>query len=221
MGIFGRLLEAPEYKDIIAGSAGLELADSITGDGHKLLNVPYDSGFFFSRHRDIAFRVFENPNAAYLGSGPAMDTIMSPLDNGMENSRRLRALPIYASLTAYGRDGYRVMLERQVKLARGIAEFLANNDHFELLPKLEGGLVENIKHVFMIVIFRAKDEGLNNELTNRIKATRKIYVSGTVWKGKPASRFAVAHWKADASRDLPYIKQVLSEVVEGWKSKTT
>lgn len=221
MGIIGRLLEAPEYEGIIAGCAGLELADSITGDGHKLLNVPYDCGFFFSRHRDIAPRVFGNPNAAYLSSGPAMDTIMSPLNVGMENSRRLRALPVYASLAAYGRDGYRNMLERQVKLARGIAEFLANSDHFELLPKLEGGVKENIRHIFMIVLFRAKDEDLNDELTNRIKALRKVYVSGTVWKGKPACRFAVSHWKADISRDLPYIKQALDEVVVGWKSKAS
>ncbi|RMD41647.1 hypothetical protein DV735_g3487, partial [Chaetothyriales sp. CBS 134920] len=57
-GLFGRLLmdseEPGEYREIAKGVEGLELADSITGDCHKLLQVPYDCGFFLSRHRDMA-----------------------------------------------------------------------------------------------------------------------------------------------------------------------
>ncbi|KAL4921541.1 pyridoxal phosphate-dependent transferase, partial [Aspergillus aurantiobrunneus] len=50
-GIFGRLLpESPEYSVVKKGCEGIELADSLAGDGHKMLNVPYDCGFFFCRH---------------------------------------------------------------------------------------------------------------------------------------------------------------------------
>lgn len=39
-GIFARALEAkPEFAKIREMASGLELADSITVDGHKLLNV--------------------------------------------------------------------------------------------------------------------------------------------------------------------------------------
>jgi len=218
-GIFGRVLSSASHSSIVTACAGLELADSITGDGHKLLNVPYDCGFFFSRHREIPSRVFQNPNAAYLNTGPAVDTIMSPLNVGLENSRRLRALPVYASLIAYGADGYRDMLERQIELSRGIAELILESDDFELLPKTEGPKDQVLQGIYIIVIFRAKDEALNKELTNRIKAGRKIYVSGTSWDGKPACRFAVSNWMTDAKRDLPLIKQVLAEVVEEWKRR--
>lgn len=39
-GIFARALEStPEFEKIRGLASGLELADSITVDGHKLLNV--------------------------------------------------------------------------------------------------------------------------------------------------------------------------------------
>lgn len=218
-GIFGRLLESTDYSTIIRGCEGLELADSITGDGHKLLNVPYDCGFFFSKHREIAARVFGNPGAAYLSTGDTVETIMSPLNIGLENSRRMRALPVYASLVAYGSNGYHEMLKRQIILSRGIAEFILDSEDLELLPKFEGTKAELLSNIFIIVLFRAKDQGLNKELVQRIKDTRKIYVSGTAWDGAPACRFAVSNWRANIEGDLPVIKQVLTDVVAGWKQQ--
>lgn len=218
-GILGRVLTSPAHSSIITACAGLELADSITGDGHKLLNVPYDCGFFLSRHRELASRVFLNPNAAYLSSGPATDSIMSPLNFGLENSRRFRALPVYASLTAYGSDGYREMLERQIALSRGIAEFILDHEAYELLPPTDGSKDEILDGIFIIVLFRAKDEELNINLVANIKATRKFYVSGTSWGGKPGCRFAVSNWQVNVERDLPMIKEVLKDIAESRSSK--
>lgn len=142
-------------------------------------------------------------------------SIPSPLNVGIENSRRFRALPVYATLTAYGREGYRNMLERQIKLARRIADFIAQSDAFELLPSrgglgCEGG--SPYSAIFIIVLFRARNEALNEMLVQRINASRRIYVSGTQWEGKSAARFAVANWMADVERDLPLIQQVLKAV---------
>ncbi|XP_014553345.1 hypothetical protein COCVIDRAFT_29471 [Bipolaris victoriae FI3] len=211
-GLFGRILSSPAHSSIIEACAGLELADSITGDGHKLLNVPYDCGFFLSRHRAMAERVFQNPNAAYLASGNGPDTIMSPLNIGLENSRRFRALPVYASLVAYGRDGYRDMLGRQIQLARGIARYILQSSQYELLPQKEASHEDILSGIFIIVLFRAKNEELNKQLVDKIKATRKIYVSGTSWEGRPACRFAISNWMTDVDRDLPVIKQVLQDI---------
>ncbi|KAH3971039.1 hypothetical protein HBH70_239920 [Parastagonospora nodorum] len=213
-GILGRLLDSPRYQTITQACAGLELADSITGDGHKLLNVPYDCGFFLSRHRHIAERVFQNPNAAYLATSNGPDSIMSPLNVGLENSRRFRALPVYASLIAYGKSGYRDMLERQIDLSRGIAKFILESETYELLPESDKSMEERLSTIYIIVLFRAKDGDLNKNLVDKIKATKKIYVSGTAWDGKPACRFAVSNWQTDVTRDLPIIEEVLQSVAE-------
>lgn len=212
-GILARLLpSSPSYAMLKSCTAGLELADSITGDGHKLLNVPYDCGFFLSRHRALAERVFANPNAAYLAAGAAGDGIMSPLNIGLENSRRFRALPVYASLVAYGAAGYRDMLKRQIALSRGIAKFVLEGEDYELLPRSDSAVEDVLMSVYIIVLFRAKNEELNRQLVDRIKASRKIYVSGTSWEGRSACRFAVSNWMVDVDRDLPLVTQVLQDV---------
>lgn len=212
-GIFGRVLEdEPEFDRIKKGAEGIELADSITGDGHKLLNVPYDCGFFFCRHPNLAEEVFRNPNAAYLSSGGDANSIPSPLNIGIENSRRFRALPVYATLLAYGHDGYRDMLERQIRLARSIAAWLFDHPEYDVLPAATTKQ-ELLENTFIIVLLRAKDDSLNNELVKRINATSKMFVSGTSWNGNPACRIAISNWRVDVERDFSLVKDVLETVV--------
>ncbi|KAJ5495852.1 hypothetical protein N7539_000968 [Penicillium diatomitis] len=212
-GIFGRVLnDDPEFATVKQGSRGLEWVDSITGDGHKLLNVPYDCGFFFCRHPDLAASVFQNANAAYLAGGPSDGPVIpSPLNIGIENSRRFRALPVYASLLYYGKDGYRAMLERQTKLARGINDWIFDHPDYVALPRTSSK-ADHLDQTFMSVLFRAKDDTLNKQLARKINETSKMFVSGTSWDGAPATRIAVSNWRVDVQRDLDLVTGVLAEV---------
>jgi glutamate/tyrosine decarboxylase-like PLP-dependent enzyme len=216
-GLQARILPEhdPSYKHIVAGVAGLELADSIAGDAHKMLNVPYDCGFILTKNLPLAQNVFQNPSAAYLSTpGGHEGAIPSPLNIGLENSRRFRALPVYASLAALGRAGYLSILERQIALARAIAAFILAHPAYELLPLADksSSSEERLARIYVIVIFRAKDERLNDELVQRMNGTRKLYVSGTQFDGKAAARFAVANWQVDVGRDFAVVKEVLEEV---------
>ena len=218
-GLFVRLLDGlAEFDDIAQGGRGLTLADSVAGDGHKLLNVPYDCGFFFCRHPSIAQQVFQNPNAAYLNTkNAATDTVQSPLNISIENSRRFRGLPVYATLMAYGREGYADMLKRQIRFARGVAAYLYDHADFELLPKdvyLDRAAID--LKIYIIVLFRAKNKALNDTLVERINASSKVYVSGTVWDNCPASRIAVSNWQVELERDLKIVRIVLENVVSEW-----
>lgn len=111
-------------------------------------------------------------------------------------------------MAAYGRDGYRDLLQCQIKLSRAIALHLKNSTDYELLPE---GIAES--NIYMIVLFRARDEKINAELVQRINATRRLYVSGTQWEGLSAARFAIATWMVDVDRDLKLIKEVLHHVL--------
>ncbi|SMY28732.1 unnamed protein product [Zymoseptoria tritici ST99CH_1A5] len=217
-GLSARILprDDPSYRALVGGVRDIELADSITSDAHKLLNVPYDCGIFLSRHLELATRVFRNSNAAYLSTS-SMGEIASPLNIGIENSRRFRALPVYASLAAYGRDGYREILERQIGLARSIAEFIQSTPGLELLPRYPPSFAkvkeQGISRIYIVVLFKATDDNVNERLVQRVNATRRIYISGTQWDGNPAARFAVSNWQVDVARDLALIKEVLLGVL--------
>ncbi|KAI0108194.1 PLP-dependent transferase [Daldinia grandis] len=227
-GIFARALPATsEFSRLREFTAGLELADSITVDGHKLLNVPYDTGIFFTRSTHVPQAVFQNPNAVYLStptptSGPA---IPSPLNIGLENSRRFRALPVYAVLLSEGAEGVADILARMVRLARGIAGAIARDDElrgdYELLAgvtaeqKGAGGEEEDNTHI--VVLFRARDSGLNAALVEKIQASGDWYVSGTKWEGQPACRIAVSSWRVNVDEDLAFVKGRLAGIAKEWK----
>lgn len=175
--------------------------------------MPYDCGFFFSRHRDISTQACQNTNAAYLSSDGS--ALLSPLNMRLENSARFRGLPVYATLLAYGRSGYSAMVARMVDLARKVSLFIeADCSHLELLhPDHRERHPQWIESVYMCVLFRARDDKLNAVLAERIKATGVLYGSGTTWLGKPATRFAIAKWNVDVERDLAIVKDVLRSLV--------
>ena len=87
-GLFART--APELQPLVAG---LERAGSICADGHKWLNVPYESGLFFTRRIDLLEQVF-GIGAAYLAVD---DPAPMYLRRGLESSQRWRALPAWPS----------------------------------------------------------------------------------------------------------------------------
>ncbi|KAJ8124657.1 hypothetical protein O1611_g8984 [Lasiodiplodia mahajangana] len=213
-GVFARVLPVKdEYSSLHRANAGLELCDSLTIDGHKLLNVPYDNGIFFTRKSSTLNAVFKNPNAAYLSSG-GTSQIQSPLNIGLENSRRFRALPVYAVLMSEGKEGISKMMERTVVTARAVAKAIQSCDGYILLPSLGPNPISIEDDIHIVVLFRAIDDSLNKVLVQRINEGNKWYVSGSSWDGKPAVRVAVSSWRADPQDAFNTVKDSLTAIAQ-------
>jgi hypothetical protein len=105
------------------------------------------------------------------------------------------------------------MFARQVRLARAVSAFLKSSNDYKLLPS--SSKEDQVEDTHIVVIFGATDERKNAELVKNINATRKMYVSGTKWEGKPACRIAVSTWKVEVERDLKLVTDVLKEVAGG------
>jgi glutamate/tyrosine decarboxylase-like PLP-dependent enzyme len=127
-GLFARV--TPEAASL---AAGLDRAHSAIADGHKWLNVPYECGFAFVRDGRYQTGAFA-AGAPYL-TGSGERTMWSFL--GPEMSRRARAFATWATLRAYGRSGYRAMVERHLALARRVAEQVEATPELELLAPVD------------------------------------------------------------------------------------
>lgn len=116
-GLWARLV--PEMNEL---TAGLEKADSWSTDGHKWLQLPYDSGFAIVRDA-TAHRRAMSISASYLP--PANEGEYDPGQFVPELSRRARGFPVWAQLRALGRQGLANMVRTHCALARRLARRLA------------------------------------------------------------------------------------------------
>lgn len=203
-GAFGLFARVSPITAALA--RGVELADSVIADGHKWLNVPYDCGFAFVRDARLLNAVF-GMGAPYF---PATEADRPDfLYLGPEMSRRARSLAVWATLAAYGRTGYRAMIERHVGLARRVAEQVRASGDFELLdePRLN------------VVCFRyrppdlgeAELDDLNRRLGQAIIADGRVYFGTTVYSGNVAFRPAITNWRT-TERDVDAILPVTREL---------
>ncbi len=202
-GLFARL--APQSRGL---TAGVERADSVIADGHKWLNVPYDCGFAFVREPARLPRAF-NVGAPYLPSPD--DPRPNPGFLTPENSRRARALAVWATLRAYGRAGYREMVERHLRLARHLAARVDGSPQLERLADAQ----------LNIVCFRARPEGvpdseldaLNRELGAALLRDGRVFAGTTSYEGKVAFRPAIVNWRTQ-EEDVDLLIDVLLELLE-------
>jgi glutamate/tyrosine decarboxylase-like PLP-dependent enzyme len=181
-GAFGLWASAsPRFRHLTAGA---ERADSWTTDGHKWLNVPYDSGIAFCAHPE-AHRAAMSVRASYLeqaGPGGPRDA----MDWVPEFSRRARGLPIYAALRSLGSEGIAAMVERCCDHAARFAELLGAEPGVEILNEV----------VLNQVLVRFGDDDAATQAT--IKAVQDdgtCWLSGTNWQGRAAMRISVSNWQ--------------------------
>lgn len=195
-GAFGAFAAlSPSHAHLVAG---LLRADSVCVDLHKWLNVPYDSGIQLTRHRDLQARVFSNASA-YIGV-PGADPDFVHLTP--ESSRRLRALPAWFTLYAYGRDGHREIVERTIAVAHRVGGQLAEIDGVELLDPVRLNIV------------CVKVPGDPAELAHRLGETGVTFVTPTVHHGTPALRLAFSNWRTSEA-DADRIVEVFRRLVPG------
>jgi glutamate/tyrosine decarboxylase-like PLP-dependent enzyme len=134
-------------------SSHMGACDSITSDGHKALNVPYDCGILLiKKHRatsetcllDDVCGPGNGGGPSYLTSTSSHDdndtsetgyvySLPSPLHRNVENSRRFRALPLYVSLLSQGRDGTKSMILRNLLFAQKVRSWIEACPYYQLL----------------------------------------------------------------------------------------
>jgi glutamate/tyrosine decarboxylase-like PLP-dependent enzyme len=188
-GAFGAFLRVVPEKAALVD--GLDLADSVSVDGHKWLNLPNGIAFAFLRDAELHHETFAG-TAAYLtraqGSGVDLHEF------GIEASRPWRGAATWAVLKHLGREGVAELVSRCCDLAQELAR------HVEASPRLE--LTAPVASC--VVCFRYRPPGseegealdeLNRRIQQRLVREGAVFATGGMLPSGFSLRPAIVSWR--------------------------
>ncbi|PBC10319.1 pyridoxal-dependent decarboxylase [Mesorhizobium sp. WSM3859] len=168
-GCIGALIAiAPENRSLVAG---IEQADSIALDPHKLLHAPFEAGCALvrdaSQHRNT-FAV----TPEYLESAPrGLASGEWLFDYGLQTSRGFRALKIWMALKEHGVEKFGRLIDQSIAQARYLTRLIEAEPALELMApttinivsfrhRLDGGSEERLKAFNTEIMLRLQEEGI-------------------------------------------------------------
>jgi glutamate/tyrosine decarboxylase-like PLP-dependent enzyme len=192
-GAFGLWAAAsPTYAHL---TDGFERANSWAVDGHKWLNVPYDSGLVICRN-EADLRAAMSYSAAYLELGESREPgLYTP-----EMSRRARGIEVWAALLSLGRSGLAALIEQSCRFARQFSDGLSTAG-YEVLNEV----------VLNQVMVSFGDDEATRKVIAAVQRDGTCWCGGTTWHGHAAMRISVSSWattQADVKQSLGAILRI-------------
>jgi L-2,4-diaminobutyrate decarboxylase len=168
---------------------GVERADSLAWDPHKMMLMPLAAGMLLVRDERSLERAFAQ-HAPYLFHGGEEER--SP-DQGRRSflcSRRADAVKVWTALQRYGADGIALLYDRLCETTAALAERIAARDDFEALHDPESN----------ILCFRWRGDGTlgdealdeaNRTLRERYNRSGRGWITATVLGGRRVLRVTI------------------------------
>jgi glutamate/tyrosine decarboxylase-like PLP-dependent enzyme len=197
-GAFGLWARACAEKAQLA--IGMDQADSWATDGHKWLQLPYDSGFAIVRDAEAHRRAMAI-TASYLPAVAAGER--DPSHYVPELSRRARGFAAWAMIRALGRQGMSRLVAHHCRIAQRMAQSLRAEAGIRVLNDVELNQV--------VVRFggdERSDDLLTSKVIERIQREGTCFAGGAQWKGLRIMRLSVTSWATsdeDADRSVAAI----------------
>jgi aromatic-L-amino-acid decarboxylase len=190
----------PEYKWV---TNGWELADSVVINPHKTVFVPLDFSVLYVRGLERLRRVFTLVPEVLRG-----DTIEGEknyMDYGIQLGRRFRALKAWVIWRSLGRAGVVARLREQIRLANVLADWIKNDDRFELSARPSMGVI-----CFRFIGAAAPSprpgtaargragstdhiDQMNSDIVERINASGRAYLTQTKLGGRTVMRIGLGN----------------------------
>ncbi len=202
-GAFGLWAAAnPRTRHLVDG---IELADSWGVDGHKWLNVPYDSGYVFCAHPDVHATAMAY-TAEYL-TGQTGDRVFGGGDFVPESSRRARGFATWAAIRSLGRSGIAELVERNCRLARRFAAGLDAIDGVEVMNEV----------VLNQILVRVGDAETTLQMQQRLEQDGTLWCGTTSWRDQRLLRISVSGWTTtddDVDRCIAAIASAREQTIQ-------
>lgn len=187
-GAFGLWAAASRrFRHLLAGA---EQADSWATDGHKWLNLPFDSGFVFVRDPAAHSAALSQPTSYAI----PVDGVRNQMDWNPEWSRRARGFPAYAALRQLGRRGVEDLVDRCCDNAAALVDRLGGLPGVEVVarPVINQGLV------------RFLDPGGDHDrrtdaVVEQIQRDGSVWFGASTWRARRVMRVSVCSWRTTDS----------------------
>ena len=198
-GAFGLWAAAsPTHAHLVKG---INRADSIATDAHKWINVPYDSGVVFTAHPASHRRAMTLSAAYIIESAKERD----PHEFVPEESRRGRAVPIYAAIRTMGRHGFGALIDRCCTLATHLATRLRADDRLEILNDV-------VLNQVLVRVRGTDADARTKQMVERLQQEGTCWASGTTWHGMAALRLSVSNYST-TEKDIDRTAEAILKVV--------
>jgi L-2,4-diaminobutyrate decarboxylase len=154
-----QLLFSDRYRDRIHG---IELADSVTLDPHKVLNVPYVISYYL-------FKDIKNAENFWVSSSLIMDDPWS-LGQLTPNigSKSWSSIKLYLFVKALGFNKIKRMIDQRIDLAARFRQLICQREEFQLLTKRSD--INSVPFVFV-----SSDKSIRNSAKTIFELNKSIY----------------------------------------------
>lgn len=120
---------------------GIELADSVVWDGHKLLYMPAAvSAVLFKSAADSYLAFAQDASYLFQGNSHEIETYNVSY-RALECTKRMMALKLWAAFSLYGVEGLAALVDEAFSKARLFAEMLQSHPEFELMMMPQTNIV--------------------------------------------------------------------------------
>jgi glutamate/tyrosine decarboxylase-like PLP-dependent enzyme/quercetin dioxygenase-like cupin family protein len=183
---------------------GIELADSVTFDAHKLLGASITSSFFLSRHNRILLDANDVTGGDYLfhSDDPALDLGKMSWQCG----RRADAVSFWAIWKSLGTDGIGRFVDRLLSIRDETLQFIQSQSRLELISPPD---YLNIC-VRIVPPYGAPDPDWSRVVRERMKSEDKAFVNYSSNQDGSFLRLILAHPYLEFS----HVRQILKWALE-------
>ena len=152
----GGVIFSQKYKHLISG---VEHADSVVIDGHKMLMTPALLTFVMFKDKDVSYSTF-NQKAQYLWEKNQDEEWFNMARRTIECTKLMMSIKFYAILISYGEEIFDSSVTHLYGLGEEFASKIKLRNDFELALEPDSN----------IVCFRYKPNGISEEETDKLNS---------------------------------------------------
>ena len=175
----GSAMLCPEFRHL---QSGLEFADSYNFNPHKWMFTNFDCNCFWVADRKTLIETLSILPEYLRNQATESGAVIDYRDWHIQLGRRFRSLKLWFVIRHYGIEGLRYHIREHVRLAQLFAEWVRQDDRFELAAPAPLNLV----------CFRHKGgDAANQTIMERLNRSGDLFLTHTKLSGKLTLRLCV------------------------------